>query len=425
MTAIAYITDVEGRWSKLATFADQNPYVTLEGERFEVAPGAVSVFGGDAIDRGPEGRKVLRALLDVKRRQPDQVVLLAGNRDINKMRMPREMNGFPPSRTPPEERAAGGSVLLKWILFNTMGAREAFAHRKTELTAESGPCDDEDVVRSFLDDVAPGGLLRSYLAHCQLAYRAEQTLFVHGGVTSENFGRVPNGVVVPSVGPAMEAWVSTSVDEWVARLNEFFRSQIQAFDDNRYTEAGTPAWASIVAYQAPLFGSRLNQQSVVYARPTDAVGNPSLPDRALVEALRLNGIDRVVVGHTPAGDCPSVLRSDGFELILADNSYGRVEPGSRVVLRGEETCVEGQSRLDDGADEQVRFKLPLRENGPIGLRDVATGQLVKGRLSCGDYLMFRWSEPLKVEQLRATPSEVSRRTLAAPWLASDGGTPDE
>ena len=36
-----------------------------------------NTFGGDAIDRGPHGRRIVRTLLEVKTRQPGQVVLLA------------------------------------------------------------------------------------------------------------------------------------------------------------------------------------------------------------------------------------------------------------------------------------------------------------------------------------------------------------
>lgn len=415
MTAIAYVTDVEGRWNKLASFVESNPWVSLDGDRLVVAPGALFVFGGDAIDRGPDGRRVLRSLLEVRRRQPDQVVLLAGNRDINKMRLPREMNGFPPTKTPAEERAAGGATLLKWILFNTMGAREAFEHRRAELGVGSAASDDVYVVESFLDDVAPGGLLRTYLAHCQLAFRSGRTLFVHGGVTPENFGVVPNGVLVPGVGPAMEREVSTSVDAWVERLNAFYAAQFRAFDEGRLTPEQTPVWSAIVGYQAPLPGSRLNQQSVVYARPTDALGNPSLPPPSLVEMLRDQGVDRVVVGHTPSGDCPSILREDGFELILADNSYGRIEPGSQVILDEGRTSVNARTRLDDGTDELVKFSLDLDASGPIGARDLDSGQLVKGKLASGDYLMFKWYEGLKVEQLRASEDEIARRRLGVPW----------
>ena len=69
---VAYLTDVEGMWSRVESFARRNPLVTLDADdHLHVENGALFVFGGDAIDRGPWGRRVVRALLDVKRRQPE------------------------------------------------------------------------------------------------------------------------------------------------------------------------------------------------------------------------------------------------------------------------------------------------------------------------------------------------------------------
>jgi hypothetical protein len=91
---VAYLSDVEGLWSKLTSFTEDNPCVALdEAGRLQVAPGCCFVFGGDAIDRGPHSRRVVAALLEAHERQPGQVILLAGNRDINKIRLPRELTG--------------------------------------------------------------------------------------------------------------------------------------------------------------------------------------------------------------------------------------------------------------------------------------------------------------------------------------------
>src|SRR5579862_9771528 len=98
MRKVAYLTDVEGRWDKIADFCDANPLVSLEEGRLRVADGAVFVFGGDAIDRGPQARRVVRLLTEAKGAAPDRVVLLAGNRDINKMRLALELDGHPPDR---------------------------------------------------------------------------------------------------------------------------------------------------------------------------------------------------------------------------------------------------------------------------------------------------------------------------------------
>lgn len=396
---VAYLTDIEGLWSKLVTFAEDNPLVSLDtGGRLQVAPGALFVFGGDAIDRGPEARRVVSTLLDARERQPDQVVLLAGNRDINKLRLPRELSGHPPKRTPDEMRGASRPALLRWIFGNTMGAKEAFEQRRAELLRCGVSADDEAVVESFLQDLSPQGELTRYLAACQLAFRAGKTLFVHGSVTEENLGRVPG-----------REQVIDGVDAWVDALNAWYRDQMALYQRSELTAAGEAAWTPLVAYQAPLPGTRLNQSSVVYARPTDDDGNPSLPPPEVTGALLRDGVRRVVVGHSPVGDSPALLRSSEFELLAADNSYSPVEAGTRILLsddRIESDAVVGLA----GGVERVRIIQDFGDDSPIGKRLVEGGFLVKGRLSSGDYLLHRSRPGFQVDQHTISPREL--RTMA-------------
>jgi hypothetical protein len=404
MPTIAYLTDVEGKWSKLASFAERNPYVSLDADgRLTVAEDALFVFGGDAVDRGPEARRVVATLLDVKRRQPDRVVLLAGNRDINKLRLVRELDGHPPARAPEDVRSGPRGALLRWIFTNTMGAPEAFEHRRTELSRAGEASTDDAVVESFLLDLRPGGVLRDYLAACQLAFVGERTLFVHGGVTPESFGAVP-GHAARELDPLA----------WEAGLNAFYSAQMSAFLEGAMLR-DTPGWAPLVAYQAPVPGTRANQASVVYARPTDTRGNPVLPPRAVIEALGSAGITRVVVGHTPSGDCPAVLRDGEFELVLADNSYGRTEPGSRVFLARDEARIEGSTVLDGGEGAGVAFTTRRHDAAtPLGLRDGDTGRLVKAQLDRGDYLLFRGLDGYRVEQVAVPADALAGARLVPP-----------
>ena len=391
---LAYVTDIEGQWSKLSSFAADNPLVSLDPEgRLSVAPGARFVFGGDAVDRGPEARRLIHTLLEAKRRQPEQVVLLAGNRDINKMRLVTELDGSPPASTPEPVRRGPRAALLRWIFENTMSAPHAFAHRATELERVGAMHDDESIAQSFLDDLSPTGELTEYLCACQLVHREENTLFVHGGITSESLGYVPEA-----------ARRFDLLEGWAQALNAFYVAQCAA-----YRERKLAGYGALVAYQAPLPGTRLNQASVVYARPTDELGNPILPAPSVVGALRHAGIERVVLGHTPSGDSPAVLRDGaGFELLLADNSHGRIEPGSQLFL-GEDPRIVGASVLDDG--ERVEVSTRLADEGPsspLGLRD-AQGRLVKGRLQRGEYLVFRGYSGYRSEQ-----SAVQERALPRP-----------
>lgn len=394
---IAYLTDVEGRWDKLTSFTDGNPHVWLDGTALRLAAGVTFVFGGDAIDRGPHGRRIVALLLAARRDYGERVVLLAGNRDINKLRLARELTGAPPRRAP---TTGTRGALLRWIFANTMGAPDAFAHRAAELAASGGPADDDAVVQSYLDDLAPGGALRAYLGECRLGFRAGATLFLHGGTTAENFGVVPGAPVAPDV------------DAWIAALDRFYRSELAAF-------ASGHAPTALIAYQAPEPGTHVNQRSVVYARPTDELGNPHLPDADVIARLAASGIGRLVVGHTPSGDCPAVVRDGAFELVLADNSYGRIELGSQLALTDEELHVHATTELDGGSREIVHYTSARADAAsPLGRRDGETAQLVKARLASGDYLLFRGLPGHHVEQIAARADDVMRRSLV---VARDRG----
>jgi hypothetical protein len=390
---LAYLTDVEGQWEKLTTFCAGNRLVALEGDDLVVADGATFVFGGDAVDRGPHGRRAVACLTRAKRRYGDRVVLLAGNRDINKLRLARELRGHPPARAP---LGLAGGALLRWILAGTMGAKEAFEHRRTEL----GGADDDAVVQSYLDDVAGDGPLTEYLGLCQLAYRSGATLFVHGGLGEESLGAVP-GVAARTA----------DVDAWAALLNAWYEAQIAAFVAGARETDGTPSWQPVIAYQAPLPGHKINPGSVVYGRLADEHNDPRLPPVRVVSRLRAAGVRRLVVGHTPSGDTPSILRDPacGFELIMADNSYSRVTSGSRVLLDDDAAHVSGRAVLDDGRQVEVAFTLALDDDvSPIGLRARAGGHLLKAPLPGGEVLGFRYLPGYTFEQRPlAAPGEVA------------------
>ncbi|MFO0610869.1 MAG: hypothetical protein U0324_47340, partial [Polyangiales bacterium] len=170
-----------------------------------------------------------------------------------------------------------------------------------------------------------------------------------------------------------------------------------------------------IAYQCPVPGTKLNQASVVYGRPTDDAGAPWLPPRAVVDALRRDGVRRLLVGHTPAGDAPAMLRDEGFTFVMADNSYGRHERGSRVAV-SDKVSVRGETVLDGGA----RVGVACDDGDPlVGLRDVTSGHLVKARLDTDDYLLFRALPDNAVEQTAVTPRALRERPLVAPYR--DGG----
>ena len=119
----------------------------------------------------------------------------------------------------------------------------------------------------------------------------------------------------------------------------------------------------------------------------------------------------------PTGDVPVVLRSEaeGFELVCADNSYGRLEIGPRIVVSGDALRVRGNARLDDGEEVAPETTVSLADKvAPLGQRDDGTGHLVGGWLDGGRSYLYRAAGGFVVEQLAQATEETARRPLGVP-----------
>jgi len=408
---VVHISDVEGSWARLSTFVDRAAGVYFDKlSRLIVDEDTIFVFGGDAVDRGPWSRRVIRTLLEAKSRQPDHVVLIGGNRDINKLRLPRELNGALPKRAPAEIHALSKPDKLRWIFNHTMGAQPAFDFRQQELKAEGVDASDDAVVASFIADLLPEhGEHFRFLREAQLAFRHGPTLFVHGGIADEALGHVPGKARIDDV------------DEWIAALNAFYRQQLGLYArEPLLVDMSDPTWLPIVLYQAPKKGLGRNPESVVYGRfGSDSWNNPRLPSSSSLRWLKQRGITRVVVGHTPCGDVPAVLRGDGLgddtavEIVIADNSRGRVDIGTVVSIDpdGDVLGVDTRTRLDDDTEVEVRYRLPRADKSAIGgVTD--DGRLIKAILADDTALLFRSDESFVMRQTSAPLSSLG--TLAPP-----------
>ncbi len=392
----AYLTDVEGSFRKLESFVESCDGVSFKDGNIVVDDGFVFVFGGDAVDRGPFSRKVCQVLLEAKLRQPDRVVLLGGNRDINKLRLPRELEGAVPKKASPEIAALFRDKkpeLLRWIFSNTMGAQPAFDHRKAELQVTRKPCSDDDVVRSFIADLLPpGGLHYRYLVQTQLAFRLGATLYVHGGIADECLGKVP--------GAADE----DDVDGWIFALNAFYQQQLALYGEAPVVVDKEPLWMPVIRYQAPQKGLGRNPASVVYGRfGNDAWNNPRLPLPSSLQWLHQRGIRRVVVGHTPCGDLPAILRAPAewhadVEIVVADNSRGRLDHGNAIVVEDDNIDVRAKTTLDDGSVRDVAYVLDRNDHSSAVGRVTSDGFLVKAVVD-DDAFLFRFEANWVLQQL--------------------------
>ena len=104
------------------------------------------MLGGDTFDKGPGDIRISRALCDLKDRHPSRVVLLIGNRDVNKMRLVSELD--PTALAAPEEaieapyymRGLGALGLAwAWACLDDFGPSSAAHVRCDQLCADIPP----------------------------------------------------------------------------------------------------------------------------------------------------------------------------------------------------------------------------------------------------------------------------------------------
>ena len=366
---ISYLTDLEGdagtwqRYVQISEVLEEGPDGSVH-----VKAGCHFVFGGDAVDHKSGSRQVLTELLSLRKRFPDQVHLLLGNRDINKLRLLVELGDkhleAQPLRTHPgvywlrdkpphsvltEAEVASNSAVtrLQWILRHTMGAADAFEACRDELNRNRAPAgltsdtsgesgvSDEDVLESFRSMLLPGGLMFEYLQHGRVAVRIGTALFVHAGLPRSGSTWKPGWVPTwRDAGPHTEG---LPLDVWIQALEDL-RAGALSQCEAAHNEGcwGTSAWSTSGGYLCEQPGSALmqygmrdmpdgsRQPSVVYnGWLNEEEYQPLQPDAATLAWLREGGVTHILTGHLPHGDAPLVIRlAEDLWAVLADTTYG-------------------------------------------------------------------------------------------------------
>lgn len=421
---VAYFTDVEGNWEYLASFVAQSEALKRDGDnedgsmRLQLNDGWRIVFGGDSCDKGGVvggSVRVVRTLVRLKKEYPDRVTLLLGNRDLNKMRITSELadeaelesahlNEIPgpywvpeknrvspkmylellaskelaskgaPAEAPPPTAEQLDAQLWKyntpwnrlcWMLKDTMGSAGEEERRRKELELlhpQEGTPTDDRVVASFVESVQEGGFMREYIKLGQLAEVIDGTLFVHGGLVGTGWA----GGATDCLGfvPGQNQRID-DVQEWVKALNEWKEKQVDEWENQ-------PKWS--VRPEKPSYdagkrgGNELmnycvngSPPSVVVGRHLEPEGMPRPLEPALCSKLRACGVYRMVLGHTPHGNCPTMIRSGDescpFLVAMVDTSYSDMRAADN---RG--TAVSTLDVMKDGTI-RVRGRLPQSVEG--------------------------------------------------------------
>ena len=501
---VAFITDVEGNWEYLIAFVEQCEGLELLGvlddgsADLALADGWQLVFGGDSVDKGGEtggSVRVVKTLVRTKRKYGGRVTLLLGNRDCNKMRFTSELcaaelagsrlhavpgpywvpeakrvapvhylrNMVAKTQGKPEETVTEAELQeanaqplhrLRWMLIETMGAAGEEEQRRQELAHIAGGrmVDDAEVFASFVDSVEPGGWMRELLELGELAKIIDGTLFVHGGVMAPAGSPFRGGAEdVVGLVPGRADRIS-DVSEWVRELNSWKQAQVEAWKarptwdpaqgDQMY-DAGARGGHALMDYAVSFKGS---EPSVIQCRHLKNSGMPAPMPEELCTRLHMGGIYRMVVGHTPHGSCPTVIRNGTAErpvlVVMADTSYSDMSrPDNRgdavstvVILNDGSVTVDGA--LQDGTKIGYTLKPDasacqhelIGQCEPDGTEEQ---KFVKARLvPSGDYLLahhagfkinyFSLPEPAARDLLKIPPAPPPPLRLMSSGLTSMG-----
>eukprot|EP00038_Savillea_parva_P023957 m.42665 g.42665 ORF g.42665 m.42665 type:complete len:514 (-) comp6309_c0_seq1:93-1634(-) len=389
VSQVAHWTDVEGNWAYFSRLVERSEAVQwADASRRELSlkPGCALVYGGDAFDKGPGDLRIAEALVGLKQRFPDRVVLLIGNRDVNKMRFRSELHASDLARPIHEltlpfwgSKAMQNAMTsfydlddnpihrLKFIL-TSMGATQAFEFRRTELALLQGrprvdvTCDA--VFESFVTATEPGGAYHSYLTHGQLAAVWGNTMFMHGGMTPASCG-----YVLPDHLPCArndESHVLAgrdtrgvlSVQKWVHELHDATARSLSRWD-------GNPLWDSDRSFRAgenlmafAFTAASLGRSIIVSSFHVD--GDLAVAPQTVRDYLGADGICRTVVGHKPSGQLPGIVRSDGFEQVSSDTSFSDTGAHDNRGCAVSEVLIEGDPHCN-----QVRVHGVLADGRPV------------------------------------------------------------
>eukprot|EP00928_Gymnodinium_smaydae_P029728 TRINITY_DN22305_c0_g1_i1.p1 TRINITY_DN22305_c0_g1~~TRINITY_DN22305_c0_g1_i1.p1 ORF type:complete len:479 (+),score=58.17 TRINITY_DN22305_c0_g1_i1:65-1501(+) len=427
---LEFITDVEGNWDYFCSLVDASKVLRWDPSEnvgsLSLVDDGYLVFGGDAPDKGPGDIRITRALVLLQRAYPQRVYLIAGNRDVNKLRFVAELaEGEMPDRDPVPYLDAHGwegakqqfadflverglertrISALQWILEKTMGGGTLMKTRRAELDLLGRPCSDQDVLESFVSLVdpeaaEPWGL--EYLRVANVMLVIGDCVFVHGAILRRGLLLLPaedcRDGRSEEQPPPLQLPESTSLDAWAAELNSWKARQLrmfEAFPRFRYTPGGE-RWRGGQPLMFPSLAGCHVMTDVSLVK-----GNQVDLDNDVADYLRRNNVRRVFYGHVPHGQSPGVVRhqASGVAVVFADTSYSdmsadkssnpancRGRAVSTVTVTRDSTAIQGV--LSDGTKHgfTLHSDWDLDDEGArlVGcqLRDTSWGRtVVDGKL---------------------------------------------
>ncbi len=403
-----YITDLEGFKEGLTHEIEQKGLTFNEkGELDFTRSHFELVVGGDIGDRGPDSIKVRRWLLQLKKKYPDRVKLIIGNRDINKLILLDRWH----------HQSRESTSLLEFLQHNLteLGCKNCLELHRVELEElRSKRVTLEEAAKDYFKQLEPGGEYFEYVKQGEFITRKGEVLIVHGMVSTANYGVVPS-----------QKEIHTNVDQWVLALENWGRSQVKEIETN-YGKQGkekSPAWQAInqlVAYGDSKFDVQsntnyANSKSVVYSMRQKEDGNFRLPSAGLIERFKLNGVNTLISGHSPAGNIPLCLKGNNFIQVMADVSYSSNKKYSQLHFSATgDLFLQGRS----GNGQTVVGQTSPRSNDFIG--KLNNGSVVVGQnYFTGGYLSTRYQNDTEIIETWQARQNMEIAELSTPHASSN------
>jgi len=406
---VEFITDVEGNYEYFRSVLSRSRVLTpTPSGSFDLSPNGYLIHGGDAVDKGPGDIRVVKALISLKKRYPERVFLILGNRDFNKLRFPAELepstlqtstdvywdDKHKPYTTWCEENLRQPSLVpskLRWMLECTMGCPDTFELRRSEVAhtrlVDSALITDDDVLKSFADSVDPQGSdpwMLEYVRLGNVMLVFGDAIFCHGGLSAQALGYVP-GPSSSAAGAPPAPPEEVDAGEWCAGLNAWKDACVRGYCE----DPKSSSHHSLLDYGVPNGSAG---KTVVYTNHLKG-GNCAAPDVEVEEFCEVNGVRRLFVGHAPHGECPSVIKRPSVTIFSCDTSRSDPEGGgatgpkdfrgkavTMVTVKRDVTRVEGVLKDGSEVNKYVVAVDDSRNNLPDSLvgRQLVDDSWVKG-----------------------------------------------
>lgn len=337
---VVYVTDAEGdfEWFKkavqatgiidVAEVANGIPVLAFNTDSKD----ACFVYGGDTVDATNTAQamggdiRIVTSLNNFRASKPKNVFFILGNRDSNKLRFLREVEGrnaagdfsdqfkgrgMDFSQWNLENSNCGKQICkLKYILSQTMGAPAAFEMRRKELQHLEKDSKDEDVMNSFLDSVrrdpTKDNFMFQYIKNSAMAVTLGETLFVHA---------IPKDISTQSV-----LWKKNQLKD------ELF---------GNYDKEGGPAEWDYKAFKDSLDAGFYTEDIRAFIPNTDGAYDKDKADELKKRLMTLmEASNFMVVGHIPLGGSPAIVNVADHKW-LVDGDTG-VSGGTKKKQRSAE-----------------------------------------------------------------------------------------